>query len=119
MRRQAPGSSFSTAVVGLAAKMKLIAETKEEDRILDILPALLSGLGVPVTGLHTNEAYALTCWSADTLLSACEAEQALTSEAASHLLMEMENDLRSAMALAGARVLCGALAARENTRSRR
>ena len=85
--------------------LKLIAETKEENRLLDGLGALLTDLGVGVTQYRMDEAYAPVFWSARELSHLYSSRFDLTHEEAAALLEELEPTLHMAMANAGARLI--------------
>ena len=85
--------------------MKLIAETEEENILLDGTAALLTDLGVVVTQYRMDEAYAPVFWSAGELSHLYAERYNLTHEEASDLLEVLEPHLHMEMASAGARLI--------------
>lgn len=85
--------------------MILISETKEENIMLPGLSALLTDLGVEVISYHTDEAFAVTFWSASELSHIYAEHFNLTHEEAVSLLEEIEPFLHAAMTSAGARLI--------------
>lgn len=85
--------------------MILIAETKEENIMLPGISALLTDLGVEVIPYRTDEAFAVTFWSADELSHIYAEHFNLTHEEAVALLEEIEPFLHATMTSAGARLI--------------
>ena len=85
--------------------LKLIAETKEENTLLIGLSALLADLGIPVAEYRTDEAYAMTFWSACDFMHMFSERYDFTYEDSVTLLEEIEPYLQAHMAAAGARFL--------------
>lgn len=85
--------------------MKLIAETLEENAILDGLSALLQDLGVVVEEYRTDEVFAITFWSASEVCHMYSDACNFSHEDASAFLTEIEPFLQAAMADAGVHYL--------------
>lgn len=85
--------------------LKLIAETKEENTLLIGLSALLADLGVPVAEYRTDEAYAMTFWSACEFMHMFSESYDFSFEDSITLLEEIEPFLQAHMAAAGAEFL--------------
>lgn len=89
--------------------MKLIAETAEENRLLEGLSELMADLGILSVEYRTDEAYAVTFWSASDLSYLYADRMNLTKEEATYLLEELDPFLRTTMTAAGARLIDRAL----------
>ena len=85
--------------------MKLIAETKEENKLLLGISALQNDLGVDTTEYRTEEAFGVTFWSASDLCYTYKDQYDHTKEEAVALLEEVELFLSMNMAAAGARYM--------------
>lgn len=92
--------------------LKLIAETEEENALLNGLGSLLTDLGVCVTEYRTEESYAPLFWSALELSYLYAKRFNLTFEDAAALLDELESALLTTMASAGAELIENTLVAR-------
>ena len=85
--------------------LKLIAETEEENILLNGIGALLTDLGVCVTEYRKEEAYAPVFWSAIELSRLYSSRFNLTYENAASVLDELEAQLYMTMANAGAQLI--------------
>jgi len=83
----------------------MIAETKEEDAMLPGLTALMNDLGIDVVDYRTDEAYAITFWSASDLCHMYSDAYDLSYEEAVAILEEVEPFLTFRMSSAGVKYI--------------
>lgn len=81
--------------------MKIISEAQEEDHMVIAVSYLLGDIGVYAEPFERSEVIAPVFWDAsDYLLDYCDAEK-IPYIKRQEILLELEEDIRSAMVLAG------------------
>ncbi len=85
--------------------LKLIAETEEENLMLDGLSALMEDLGVATTPLRMEDSYAMVVWSVAELSYLYSGHFGLNYEEARSFLEDIEPYLNAAMLSAGTRLI--------------
>lgn len=85
--------------------MKLIAETEYENQLVYGLCSLLRDLKVDVDGFQHEDAIATTFWSSEDLIMCIDPLINPSKFDKQAFLFSIEEDIRSAMIMAGAKVI--------------